>query len=432
MAKEKTILFIMPRLPFPVLSGRKTSLYHYCRILSKELGYRLVVAAFLEEGDEPNNKPEFIDRLVILPKAGIAVRILNIIKKTFIQRNSPMQVSLYWNSRAKDIVDEVFKEEKPMAVIGDMVRSTDYIKTLSCFKIADLDDRISLRYQRELDTDIDGINPYGAFLRVFPSFIQRVMLLKPIKLFVVKNEIALLKKYEIEAGKTCDKIVFVAEKEAADFNQEIGEDKATAIPIGVDVDYFTYRECKNLDNTIGFLGAMSVAHNENAVRHFIQDIFPLVLDEVPDAQFMVIGGGASKELLLLESDSVHFTGRVKDVRDYLEQCKVFVCPMTFGSGIKTKNLEAMSTGLPVVTTSIGAENIGAKDGVDWIVADADTDFANAVSLLLQNEEARNSISLAGSNYIQQNFTWDVACNKFRRLLGSIEMNEISIKSNRSK
>ena len=67
--KEKTILFVMPRLPFPMISGRKTSLYHYCRILSEELGFRLVVAAFLEAGDDPNLKPDFIDELVILEKS---------------------------------------------------------------------------------------------------------------------------------------------------------------------------------------------------------------------------------------------------------------------------------------------------------------------------------------------------------------------------
>ena len=91
MAKEKTVLFVMPRLPFPTSSGRKTSLYHYCRILSEQLGYRIVVVAFLEEGDGPDNKPEFIDRLVVLPKAGIATRGLNILKKT-LQKNKSMLI----------------------------------------------------------------------------------------------------------------------------------------------------------------------------------------------------------------------------------------------------------------------------------------------------------------------------------------------------
>ncbi len=416
MAKEKTILFVMPRLPFPASSGRKTSLYHYCRILSEELGYRLVVAAFLEEGDDPNNKPTFIDRLIVLPKAGIIARGLNIIKKTFIQRKNPMQVSLYWNDEAKDVVNKVFSEEKPVAVIGDMVRSTEYIKDLPCFRIADLDDRISMRYQRELDMDIDEINPYGAFLRSFPSFLRQIMLLKPIKLYVIKNEIMLLKKYEVEIGKICDKTVFVAEKEAADFNQEIGEEKAIAIPIGVDINYFTYRHSKNADNTIGFLGAMSVAHNENAVRHFIQEIFPLVLKKVPDAHFIVIGGGASDELKSLESDNIHFTGHVEDVRDYLECCKVFVCPMTFGSGIKTKILEAMAIGIPVVTTSIGAENIGAKDNEEWMVADVEDDFANSVCMLLNNDNKRIQIGEKGKDFVICNWTWTRAKNKWEYLI----------------
>ena len=75
MRKQETILFVMPRLPFPTTSGRKMSLYHYCRILSEELGYRLVVAAFLENGDEVKDVPYFIDRLEILPKASSKEKI---------------------------------------------------------------------------------------------------------------------------------------------------------------------------------------------------------------------------------------------------------------------------------------------------------------------------------------------------------------------
>ncbi len=95
------------------------------------------------------------------------------------------------------------------------------------------------------------------------------MLVKPLKLAVMKNEVALLEKYEKEIGQICEKTVFVAEKEAYEFNQELKQDKAVAVPIGVDVDYFYYREPKATKNIVGFLGAMSVAHNENAVRHFI-------------------------------------------------------------------------------------------------------------------------------------------------------------------
>lgn len=419
--KKKTILFVMPRLPFPASSGRKTSLYHYCRIISEELGYRLVVAAFLEQGDNPNNKPEFIDRLEVLPKAPLKKRLSWIMIDSIILRRRPMQVSLYWSKEAKRIIDRIIEIEKPAIVIGDMVRSTEYIRNCATYKISDLDDRISLRYKRQLEVGIKGINPYGAFINSIPYPIKKIMLLGSIKKLVVKNEIRLLSKYELLMGKECDCTVFVAANEADEFNNEIGAKKAIAIPIGVDTDFFSYRETGINENYIGFLGAMNVAHNENAAIYFINKIFPFILQKFPDAKFLIIGGGVSKELKKMESDHVIFTGRVNDVRDYLQKCKMFVCPMTFGSGIKTKNLEAMALGLPVVTTSIGAENINAVPNRDWLVEDKPEKFADAVCKLLADEKYRRDIGKAGSEFITNNFTWKVAMSVWKGILNKNEV-----------
>lgn len=420
MNKTKKILFVMPRLPFPATSGRKTSLYHYCRILSEELGYRLIVAAFLEKGDDPQLKPGFIDRLEVLPKPSATTKIKNIFVDSILLKKKPMQVSLYWNPSAKMMIDEIVKEEQPDIIIGDMVRSTEYIKDYSIYRIADLDDRISLRYQRQLDYDISGINPYGAFLNTVPKIIQKIMLWKPLKVYVVKNEIILLRKYELEIAGQCDRTVLVAQQEADALNQELGENKAYAMPIGVDVDYFSYRKNNFEEEYIGFLGAMSVAHNENAVRHFILDILPDIVKERPRAKFLVIGGGASDDLKKFESQHVHFTGRVEDVRDYLEKCKVFVCPMTFGSGIKTKNLEAMAIGLPIVTTSIGAENIDAENEKEWIVEDNPREFSRAVIKLLTDENLQSKMGEDASKFINANYTWNVTKKKFEELLQTMQ------------
>lgn len=416
MNKSKKILFIMPRLPFPATSGRKTSLYHYCRILTEELGYKLIVAAFLEKGDNPKLKPDFIDKLVVLPKPSAVTKLKNILVDSLILKKKPMQVSLYWDLKVKKIVDDLVESEKPDIVIGDMVRSTEYIKDCNAVRIADLDDRISLRYQRQIDYDITGINPYGAFLNTVPTLIRKIMLWKPLKLYVVKNEIALLKKYEVEIARKCEKTIFVAQKEADEMNKELSISKASAVPIGVDVDYFSYRE-NNLDEEyIGFLGAMSVAHNENAVRYFVANIFPDIIRERPDAKFLVIGGGASEDLKQLESKYVHFTGRVDDVRDYLEKCKVFVCPMTFGSGIKTKNLEAMAMGIPVVTTTIGAENINARSQKEWIVKDDPKEFAMEVSKILEDSKKRKQMSCSARNFVINKWTWEAARSSFEKIL----------------
>lgn len=414
----------MPRLPFPMVSGRKTSLYHYCRILSEELGYRLVVAAFTEKGDNLDEKPDFIDKLVILDNPSRVEKLFNILKESILGSRFPMQVSLYLSKKAQKQIDLITLEEHPVAVIADMVRCTEYIRDLNVFKIADLDDRISLRYRRQLEMDGDNINPYGAFLYTLPRTMQKIALFKPLKSAVLKREIRLLNSYELEIGKACDNTVFVAKSEADAFNSELKADKAVAIPIGVDINYFYPQERNDKENIISFLGAMNVAHNENAVEHFITDIFPIIIEQIPSAKFLIIGGGVSDSLKSYASDNIVFTGRVGDVREYLKISKVFVCPMLFGSGIKTKNLEAMAMGLPIVTTSVGSENIDAKDGKDWFIADSDNDFANKVSSILQDHELETSLSMNARDFIMSHFTWNAAKEQFKIVLKEVEENTI--------
>ena len=419
-SKQKTILFVMPRLPFPPTTGRKTSLYHYCRILSEKLHYRLVVAAFLENGDDVNDKPDFIDRLVVLEKPSNLVKIKQLLLQSVIRKKVPMQVSLYWNEHAKHQVEKLVQEEDVDIAIADMIRCTEYIKQSSCIKIADLDDMISLRYKRQMESDMENINPYGQYISKTPKLMRNVLLWKPVKAWVTKNEVTLIEKYEKHVGGIFDATIFVAKKECETLNAALGKQVAFTVPNGVDIDYFMRQEPLTTNHTIGFLGALGVAHNEQAVTHFIHDILPLIRKKVPDVKFLVIGGGASEELKMLTSEFVHFTGRVEDVRESLQQCRVFVCPLTFGSGIKTKVLEAMSYEMPIVTTTIGAENIEANNERDWIVADDNKEFSDAVVRLMSDYEMAKEMSENGRRFVKENFSWTVAEQEFKRIFTHIK------------
>lgn len=417
MPKEKNVIFITTRLPFPATSGRKSSLYNYCKII-KKIGYKLVVISF-DDGYDLNSKPNFIDKLIILQNNSKIEKISNVFKYSFLTHKYPMQVSLYYSKLIKEKINKIIEKYNPEIVIADMVRTAEYIKDLNnVITIADLDDRLSLRYERQLECDINEVNPYGLLLNSIPKLFQNIIMLNFVKKYVMKNEIKLLKKYELNIGKNTDYTVFVAESETQKFNKELGQDKAITIPIGVDTDFFKNIEKENIEkeNYIGFLGVLNVAHNENAVKNFIKNIFPIISEKIKDAKFIVVGGGASEELLSMSNDKIIFTGRVDDVRDYLRKCKVFVCPLNFGSGIKTKNLEAMSLGLPVVTTKIGAENISAKNKKDWFIAENDNEFANMVCELLTDKQKAYVMGQNGYKYVSNNFTWDIAEKNFKIIL----------------
>lgn len=266
--------------------------------------------------------------------------------------------------------------------------------------------------------DISTINPYGAYLYNLPKIAQKILSWKWIKKLVLRNEIQLLTRYEREISQDYDKTVFVAQREADILNRDLNFDKAVAIPLGVDVGYYgeKFGKISHQKNTIAFLGAMGVAHNEAGAIHFIKDILPYIIPKIPTVKFIVVGGGITENLKKAANKHVEFTGRVEDVRTVVGACEVFVCPLQFGSGIKTKNLEAMAMGVPVVTTTIGAENIHAVNGRDWIVADDNQDFADQVVRLMEEPELRQMLRQNARDFVQSNFTWKVAEERFKEIL----------------
>ena len=409
----KKIVLLSERLPYPPTSGTKNLLYNYCKILHEDLGMEVVNISFLEQDEELEKKPDFITRTYELPNPTTIRKITNIVIKTFIKGQYPLQVSLFWDPSIKKKVDQIIKKEKPDYVISDFIRTTEYLKDYNGFKIADLQDLLSLRYERQLSVDLRTINPYGAYLYRLPKAIQKILQNSFVKKSVMKTEVAILKKFELNVGKSYDRVMFVAQKEGKQFDAMLGERKSLIAPLGVDYDFFSRNiGVKKKEKSIAFMGALNVAHNENGIKHFIEKCLPEVLKSISNAKIYIIGGGASKQLKQYASDHVIFTGRVPDVRKAIGECEVFICPLQFGSGIKTKNLEAMAMGMPIVTTLIGAENIDAENEVDWLIGETDQIFAAQIVRLLENEELRGRIGRNGQKFVREHFTWNLARDSF--------------------
>lgn len=415
---KKKIVFLTARLPYPPSSGRKAVMYNYCRILKELYGLEVIVVSFFESGDNANDKPHFIDKVYELLSVRSKKKFENIIFKTFLQGAYPLQVSLFWDENIKKKIDEIIAKEQPDILMADMIRTTEYLKDYSIFKVANLDDMLSIRYNRQLQLDEKYLNPYGAYLYTLSKSLQKILQVSFLKRLVIKYETKLLQKYELDITKKFDKTVFVAEGEAQKLNSMNKFDKALSIPLGVDVDYFSeyYRKIEVEEHSIAFLGALSVAHNEAAIIHFVEDILPLIVNKISNAKFYIIGGGANERLKSLASENVIFTGKVDDVRRYVAKCQVFVCPLIFGSGIKTKNLEAMAMGVPIVTTSVGAENIDAPNGSVWFITDNNQDFAKKVVKIMREPEVYSEFQNNAYNFVVNNFTWKAAEEKMKFIL----------------
>ncbi|MDP2587487.1 MAG: glycosyltransferase, partial [bacterium] len=162
-----------------------------------------------------------------------------------------------------------------------------------------------------------------------------------------------------------------------------------------------------------YIGSFHHPPNISAVEFYIQEIYPRLQKRLPGVQLKVIGHAASDQLKQLAGEKtgggVVFLGGVDDATLLAEQKKarIFVCPLLFGSGLKGKIVMSMAAGLPVVTTSVGAEGIPAQNGHDIAIADSPDDFvARIVELYLNaalwQERSRNGQQVIEDHYSERN------------------------------
>jgi len=213
---------------------------------------------------------------------------------------------------------------------------------------------------------------------------------------------------------SCSDVVFTVSGEEKEYLlKEIPELWVEVIPNIHDVKKTVTPFSKRSD--IMFIGSFFHQPNEDAVFFFVREIFPLIKEKLPHIKFYVVGSDPSSALLQLNSEDIRVTGYVKDVTFYFETCRVFVSPLRYGAGMKGKIGQSMGYGLPVVTTTIGAEGIGLVNAESALIADKPEEFADAITRLYTDEDLWNKISSKSIEHIEQNYSKEVISKKISEL-----------------
>jgi glycosyltransferase involved in cell wall biosynthesis len=169
-------------------------------------------------------------------------------------------------------------------------------------------------------------------------------------------------------------------------------------------------------NKLLFIGSFKHEPNIDAVLYFCQDIFPILLGMNPDFTLDVIGPNAPESILALQSDRINIRGFVESLDECYREARISVAPLRYGAGIKGKVGEALSFGLPVVTTEIGAEGFGLTSGENILIAQTPQDFANAILQLSQNPDLYKKLSNNGYEFIKAKYSEDATRKMVTKLL----------------
>jgi glycosyltransferase involved in cell wall biosynthesis len=158
--------------------------------------------------------------------------------------------------------------------------------------------------------------------------------------------------------------------------------------------------------TIVFTGKMSYHANIAAVRYFAEDVLPHIWAEKPEARFQIVGKEPPEAVRQLAADErIEVTGYVDDLRPYLAQATVAVCPALYAVGIQNKVLEAMAMGAPVVSTPAGCAALATEEGKEILTAEQEEDMASAVLRVLSEPGLARQLSEAGREYVETHHSW---------------------------
>lgn len=213
-----------------------------------------------------------------------------------------------------------------------------------------------------------------------------------------------LQRYTAGLLADFDGVTVVSELERQAVAGQLPE-KVFVSPNGVDAAHYPPRTGDGLPGLLIYTGAVSYRVNYEAVEFFLRDILPLVVARHPEARLLVTGRADAAAAQALGALGAQFSGYLPDVRSALADAQINVIPLLTGGGTRLKLLEALAAGLPVVSTSAGAEGVDLRPGVDFLLADTPEAFAAALIRLLDEPELRRTLAENGRERARQRYDW---------------------------
>lgn len=222
-------------------------------------------------------------------------------------------------------------------------------------------------------------------------------------------------KYEEILYRQADIVFVVSNDEKRDVQDNIsGISRIEVIPNVHEISDNTrsFYERRN----ICFVGHFGNKHNLDAAIYFDEKIFQLILERDSTVKFHILGYGAEKYKNRFKSPNVKVIGGLKYLQEALQNYRLFVCPMTYGAGMKGKIGGAVAAGVPVVTTPIGAEGFPFRDGEECFIADCPEEFAEKCSQCLEDPALWNNFSVKSRLMIAENFSPGAVARKLNKIL----------------
>ncbi len=389
------ILFIAPRIPFPLIQGDRLICYYRLKALSKQ--HQITLLTFYQSKKDL----QYLQQIEGMCYEVYAIHlpkwqsVYNCLTNMF-GSQLPFQVAYYQSPKFQEKLNQITTETRFDLAHYFLLRMAEYHVPLVMTEIIDLIDSMQLNLSSRLKIE------------------------KSIAKLFVKEELRRIATYELDVVSRFKHAILVSHRDAEYFRMSGKE--MDVIPLGIDIDLFRPQPTQH-DTTVRliFAGHMSYSPNIYAVQWFMENCWSKLQDRCPNTHFVIAGADAPTEIVNLgDRQNITVTGKVVSMADTLSQADIAVVPMQSGSGMQFKILEAMACGLPVVTTSFGLGTIKAIPNEQILIADTAEDFICRVVALVQDVNKRVEIGQNARIFIEENHSWQHAAAKVRSIYQFVE------------
>jgi len=390
----KRIFLVTPRFPFPVIGGDKLRVYNIVKYLSGYYRFTLASLYSTEEEAAATVEQGIFDEVyrVRQPRAASYCYTAG-----SLIRGKSLQSGYFYNPGLKRLIDTKIGGHD--LVLAHLIRVSGYVMGKGVPAICEMTDAISMNYERASKAG-------GRSLRKFIYGLEHKRCLA--------SERMCLEGFDGCVVVSPNDRQYLADR----YPQYLP--KMHVIPNGVKVEDFECLRDGITKGKIVFIGNMRTLQNADAAAYFAKEVFPSIKEKAPQASFWIIGADPGREVRFLASiPGVSVTGRVEDIRALAADAEASVCPVRIGAGIQNKVLESMAMGIPVVTTSVGAEGLCARDGVHLRVADTPSEFTDGVVEIFTNRSRAEAFSREGRALVEKRYSWDGMLRDYRGLIDGV-------------
>ncbi len=410
------LLFLAHRIPYPPDKGDKIRSYHELRALV-ECGHEVHLLAFADDLGDLNHQ-------VDLARWCSSVQIVPL-RKTFAKLRAmacligsrPLSLGYFWTMKMRRLIKRALAEHKYDAVFVYSSAMAQYVppewRSRTIVDLVDVDSEKWLEYAERSS---------GLKARLYRTEGKR------------------LRKFEHQIVAGFANSILTTEREARlldELDEFTRRARLRIITNGVDLDYFHPVETGSLNAPtqrwnnprLVFTGAMDYRANVEAVEWFVNEIFPLIKQQEPRAEFFIVGSNPTAEVKkLAEHPGVTITGFVEEIPPYLQEATASVIPLRIARGVQNKLLEAMACGKAVIATPEAAAAFRVTHDEQLLVANTAAEFAEATVQVIRDQSLRQRLGWNARRFVELEHDWQPLLQRLVELVESAGQRRIETES----